>query len=120
VDGRSMLKLFRADRPAISEWRSGYLLEFYGYNELSADSNTPVPVSIPTPEFLGLRTSQYLYVEYPGGFIELYDLIADPYEMDNIAATADKALLAHLSQWLHDLSTCAGRRCSALDQDVAK
>ena len=120
VDGRSMLKLFGVDRPSVSEWRSGYLLEFYGYNELEADANTPVPVSVPAPEYLGLRTSQYLYVEYSDGFVELYDLIADPYEMDNIAATADKALLAHLSEWVHALSTCAGKQCSTLDQDVAK
>jgi arylsulfatase A-like enzyme len=117
VDGRSMFSLFDAtSRPLASAWRSGYLLEFYGYNEQNEDTHAPAP----KPEYLGLRTLDYLYVEYADGFIEFYDLKKDPYEMENIAATADKTLLKHLSDWLHALSTCAGRQCAALDQDPAK
>ena len=127
VDGRSMLSLFdAASRPPISAWRSGYLLEFYGYNQQSEDEDvsepisTSLPKSKPKPEYLGLRTTDYLYVEYQDGFVELYDLKTDPYEMENIAATADKSLLQHLSEWLHALSTCAGQQCSTLDQDTVK
>ncbi len=116
VDGRSMLKLFGAERPPVSEWRSGYLLEFYGYNQPGEDPNAPAP----KPEYLGLRTPDYLYVEYQDGFIELYDLKTDPYEMENISATADKILLQHLSEWLHALSTCVGKQCALLDQDPVK
>jgi aminopeptidase C len=59
-------------------------------------------------------------VEYQDGFIELYDLIADPYEMENIAATADQAILERLSAWLKALSTCTGGQCRELDQSVSK
>jgi arylsulfatase A-like enzyme len=116
VDGRSMVSLFGADRPPVSAWRSGYLLEFYGYNQVNEDPNAPPPA----PEFLGLRTTKYLYVEYQDGFVELYDLQTDPYEMENIAATADKALLAHLSAWLQVLAKCSGSQCTTLDVEPAR
>ena len=117
VDGRSLVSLFKGDRPSLSEWRSAYLLEFYGYNPKD-EENAGEPVS--KSGYLGLRTPDYLYVEYADGFVELYDLHADPYELENIAATADKSLLQHLSEWLHALSACAGRQCRSLDQGVAK
>ena len=117
VDGRSMVSLFKGARPSLNEWRSAYLLEFYGYNPKD-DESAGEPVS--KSGYLGLRTSDYLYVEYADGFVELYDLKADPYEMENIAATADKAFLQYLSGWLHALSTCASRQCSTLDQGAAK
>jgi hypothetical protein len=103
--------LFNGERPLSGEWRSAYLLEFYGYNQGTDDQNTPPP----NPEYLGLRTDEYLYVEYQGGFVELYDLLADPFEMENIAATADKTLLIRLSAWLKDLAGCAGGQCRELD-----
>jgi arylsulfatase A-like enzyme len=111
VDGRSMVSLFGMDRPAVTAWRDGYLLEAYGYNKDDEDLTGPVP----TVDYFGLRTTDYLYVEYTDGFVELYDLHADPYEMDNIAADADKSLLAHLSKWLHDLAQCSEKQCRALD-----
>ena len=113
VDGRSMVKLFGPENLAISDWRSAYLLEFYGFNQPGEDPHAPAPA----PEYLGLRTQNYLYVEYQDGFIELYDMIADPAEMVNIAATADKSLLKHLSEWLHELATCSGRQCRIFDHE---
>lgn len=69
---------------------------------------------------MGLRTSDYLYVEYADGFVELYDLKADPYEMENVASQTDAALLSRLSQWLHELAVCAGSECVSLDKRVIK
>ncbi len=114
VDGRSMVQLFSSEKPSPDKWRSGFLLEFYGYNT----AETPITDSAPTPDYLGLRTNNYLYVEYADGFVELYDLVNDPYEMENIAQTADKTLLAGLSQWLHALSKCSGSECSAVDNQL--
>jgi arylsulfatase A-like enzyme len=37
------------------------------------------------PAYIGWRTKQYLYVQWGGGFEELYDYDADPYEMTNVA-----------------------------------
>jgi len=115
VDGKSMVGLFNPERPKPKDWRSGYLLEFYGYNQEGEDPNVS-----PRANYLGLRTDKYLYVKYQDGFVELYDLIADPYELENIAATADPALLEHLSAWLKALSTCAGVQCRELDKDASE
>ncbi len=114
VDGQSMVQLFSGEKPSAQAWRSGYLLEFYGYN----NSETPDTVAPPAPSYLGLRTQDYLYVEYDDGFVELYDLVNDPYEMENIAQTADKNLLAGLSQWLQALSKCSGNECSMIDDQL--
>ena len=37
------------------------------------------------PTYCGVRTEQYMYARYGGGFEELYDLGKDPYELANIA-----------------------------------
>ena len=116
VDGRSMMKLLGVEKPAVSDWRSAYLLEFYGHNQPDEDPNAPSPKA----EYLGLRTQNYLYVEYQDGFVELYDMIADPAQMVNIAASADPSLLKHLSEWLHDLAACSGSQCRVLDKDAAR
>ena len=116
VDGRSLVSLFGTERPSISDWRSGYLLEFYGYNLGNEDPNTPPPVA----EYLGLRTQDYLYVEYTDGFVEFYDMKSDPFQMTNIAQTADESLLKYLSGWLHALAQCSGSQCSKLDKEPAK
>jgi N-acetylglucosamine-6-sulfatase len=62
--------------------------------------------------FKGIRTRRYLYVEYTSGEKELYDLVADPDELQNVAntepyATAQAALAADLPR----LRRCAGERC---------
>jgi hypothetical protein len=61
--------------------------------------------------FKGLRTASYLYVEYESGEKELYDLKADPYELDNLAGPAQEGLMAQLSAWLRRLAACAGADC---------
>jgi N-acetylglucosamine-6-sulfatase len=114
VDGSSMVRLFDGVLSPASEWRSAYLLEFYGFNEKDGDPNAPAPL----PEFLGLRTQHYLYVEYKDGFIELYDLQNDPYELENIASQADQSLLTNLSGLLHALETCSGKQCSTFDDGL--
>jgi arylsulfatase A-like enzyme len=113
VDGRSLAGLWTGALP--DQWRDGYLLEFYGYNAEGQDT-----APLPTPEFLGLRTQQYLYAEYNDGFMELYDLQADPDQMDNIASSADPGLLAHLSAWLHALAQCKAETCRELDREPAR
>ena len=43
----------------------------------------------------GIRTSDgSTYVEYEGAFREIYKLNTDPYELQNLYATADPALVA--------------------------
>lgn len=67
------------------------------------------------PEFQGIRTAKYTYIEYETGEKELYDIAADPYELDNKAATADPALLDSLHARLDDLRTCKTQGCRDLE-----
>ena len=70
----------------------------------------------PPAIFLGIRTPQYTYVEYPDGFRELYDILKDPYELNNLAFTADPSLLSQFSAWLKQLAVCAAASCHSAEQ----
>ena len=54
-----------------------------------------------------LRTEHEVYVEYRSGPRELYDLRTDPYQLQNMYATADPAHIADLSQRLAELAVPA-------------
>ncbi len=60
------------------------------------------------PEFHGLRTAKYTYVEYRTGEKELYDLDADPYELTNTASTAPAAFLSTLATRVAAMKTAGG------------
>ena len=141
-DGRSLVPLLKEPATAPSNWRQAYLLEHWvevdtaqppgGGAQLEPDepdqtdsqeaSNSSAP---PTsirhaaagganiPEFQGLRTATYTYVEYATGERELYDLTKDPYQLDNMAASASPALVTTLHQRLDSLRSCAGDTCRA-------
>lgn len=64
------------------------------------------------PTYTALRTDRYTYVEYTAtGERELYDLTTDPFELHNIATTADPNLVAGLARKLDALRTCTGVAC---------
>ena len=107
VDGRSLAPLLHGDAQLVDAWRDAFLLSY----ESPADQ--PPPSVLPT--FQGLRTRDSLYVEYVTGERELYDLRADPDELQNAYATADPTLLARLSSQLAALRQCAGASCRAAD-----
>ena len=131
VDGTSFASTLAGDSVNSADRRQAYLLEVYsGTDPDDAEfSVTSKPDNILqsifkfpsigtqtlTPVYSGLRTNQYTYVEYDDGFVELYDLIKDPYELENIAGSADKPLLEDFSSWLKDMSTCKGASCALID-----
>jgi arylsulfatase A-like enzyme len=149
VDGRSLVPLLDSDLPA--EWRHGFLVEHYDRTVPGQwGASGPIPVAatpededqealqlelaleegdaiagvapIDSPPYLALRTEQYLYVEYANGERELYDMQTDPYQLRNLAATADPALLAEFAANLDHLRLCAGADCRAAEDgplDVA-
>ena len=67
------------------------------------------------PEFRAIRVAGWTYVEYTTGEKELYDLSTDPDELNNVAASANKALVDQLHQRLEQLRTCAGDSCRSAE-----
>ncbi|MBM3143942.1 MAG: sulfatase [Chloroflexi bacterium] len=109
VDGRSLAPLFGENKPPLDEWRQAMPLEFFGH-ELDESG-------VIEPEYLGVRTAEFLFVEYSEGFIEFYDLENDPAQLENIADQTDPELLEALSEWLSDFYACAGENCRMLEDE---
>lgn len=66
------------------------------------------------PAYRGLRTQKYKYVEYAPGPVELYDLVADPWERDNVHGDpAYAAVEASLAAKLDEIRNCAGPACQS-------
>ena len=105
MDGRSFVDLLAGSHPSAESWRQAFLLEEYRLG----DEN------FPTPTYSGLRTSQYLYVEYSEEFVELYDLQKDPYQLENIAPSTDPTVLKYYSDSLKALNKCSGNTCRELE-----
>jgi N-acetylglucosamine-6-sulfatase len=125
VDGRSLVPLLSENPPAVDSWRHSFLISYWNAptppEEPSADStNEPDPEATQEatpdvrrimPDFQGLRTAFYTYVEYADGAVELYDLVNDPYQLNNFASTADPDLLLALHNRLEELQTCSAQTC---------
>ncbi|MBI3161765.1 MAG: sulfatase [Chloroflexi bacterium] len=73
VDGISLLPLIGN---ANTTWRDDLLFEHWP---------TEDGIGSLIPEFYAVRTAEWKYVEYSTGERELYDLINDPYELNNLA-----------------------------------
>ncbi|MEV0616899.1 sulfatase [Nonomuraea sp. NPDC050404] len=108
AEGRSLVPLLRGRPPG--EWRRHVLVEFTRPANRSSAAQTPVPA------YRALRTEDYTYVRYETGELQLYDLKADPYQLRNLAATADPALLQGLEQRLAGMAGCSGAVCREADR----
>ena len=75
--GRSLVPLLRGEQPS---WRTSLLIEYY--------SDTVFP-RIRNMGYRAVRTERYKYIDYLEltGMDELYDLKADPYELDNLVGS---------------------------------
>jgi len=98
ADGRSLVPLLRGEDP---QWRSAVLLE--GWAEYFSIGQSPA--------YKGVRTGSHKYVEYENEERELYDLVADPYELENIYGSADPSLIDDLKTKLDALRSCAEAGC---------
>lgn len=121
VDGRSFMPCLRNQKTI---WRNGLLLEF-GYirdneqNSAGGDSETDnALVGVPGGKYRGIRFENYTYVEYSGGEIEFYDLLNDPYQLDNLASQLSAATLTDLHAQLQALQNCAGAECQKLEDNL--
>jgi arylsulfatase A-like enzyme len=115
VDGRSLAPLLFGPTP--TTWRRSFLVE-----HAAAEKTRTYPGlgSMPAvPSYRALRFSDFsadfLFAEHETGERELYDLRADPHQMENAAAGVMPETLARLSTQLDDLQCCAGSRCRIVE-----
>jgi len=97
MDGQSLTPLLGAGG-ATQNWRKDFLVELYHH----------LPPVQQGDVIKALRTEYEVYVEYRSGPRELYDLRTDPYQLQNIYATADPAHIADLSRRLAELAASQG------------
>jgi arylsulfatase A-like enzyme len=67
------------------------------------------------PEYHGVRTATYTYVEYVDGDHELYDLRHDPYELTNVYDRATRATRIALANELAAVVDCRAHLCRTAD-----
>jgi arylsulfatase A-like enzyme len=94
MDGHSLLPVLRGDNAPV---RDALLIEYY--------SDTEFP-RLKGMGYKAIRTNRYKYIRYGelSGMDELYDLQADPFELDNLLPDrAPAALVEDLSQQLDRL-----------------
>lgn len=139
VDGRSLAGLIAAPDPRSFPWRKR--LPFYRLTETVEGpaetwqryprragatksyeclSHVPPWTEVGTdpvnlPEFRGVRTERYTYVEYVTGDLELYDNERSPQQEHNGVCAASSALLADLQEQAVGLATCRGAACRAIE-----
>lgn len=91
-DGRSLAPLLLGERPA--DWRDSFLIEY--------NTDTVFP-RIFKMGYQAIRTNEWKLIRYKDleGMDELYDLIADPYEMKNVISDPEsKAIIGKLESEL--------------------
>jgi hypothetical protein len=87
----------------------------------STGSPAPIPADIAPvlqrlarefiPSYAALRGTDFLYVEWASGFVELYDHRVDPYELDNAADRVAPSTIARLHEQLEALRRCSADSC---------
>jgi arylsulfatase A-like enzyme len=129
ADGRSLTPLLHSEEPS-SPWRSSVLLEKLPQEDSSEEQKgkgkakskskakhktgaggVPKAGADGQSAFWAVRTDTHKYVEYDDGDVELYDLEADPYEMESIHESADPALIEDLKAKLEALKSCSEEGC---------
>ena len=108
-DGRSLVGLLHSSDPSLVAWRESILIEHFG-------GGAPFRVR----SYTGIRSEKDVYVEYASGEKEYYDLVKDPYQMENRAAKLPPATLAKLSRRVAALKACAAAACRTAEGAKSK
>jgi N-acetylglucosamine-6-sulfatase len=103
-DGRSLVPLLRLRKGERAAWRESGLIEHFG-------GGAPFRVR----GYFGLRSKTFTYVEYATGEKEYYDLLKDPYQMENAAPRLDAPTLAKLQARIKALKDCQAAACRAAE-----
>jgi N-acetylglucosamine-6-sulfatase len=106
VDGRSFAPLLTGSPPSF--WRTAFLEEGW------LEGGTVVP----TPTHKSVHTQQYMFTEYDTGEGELYDLNADPYQLQSKRRVGNEQLYSELQTRLDSLRNCSSTGCRAAEWDT--
>jgi N-acetylglucosamine-6-sulfatase len=144
VDGRSLKPLLTDDPTPLKDWRQRFVIESVAERSgvpqppfITESTVVPLLTGDPLPGnwrrtsaasaqsseewgrpwLKALRTNNYLYVDYKTGEHELYDLRKDPYELNNIYATAPPGITQRLEAQLDALRQCSAAECRAAESD---
>ena len=109
IDGRNLAPLLRGETQ--TPWRTAALTENLARTTPGDPDYSPDAV----PPFHALRSENWLYVEYLNGDVELYDLKTDPFEMNNVQASTNPAIVTQLRSQLQALRNCKGATCRVAD-----
>lgn len=143
VDGVSLAPLLGTSPPPPEGWRTEYLLHRWANVDegepQSTQAQSPPTWGVPEPPdvdrvtalepsaahppFRALRTSGYSYVEYATGELEMYDLLKDPGQLDNLIrpdTSVDAQFVNSLSRRILGLETCAGANCRSASDGVTR
>ncbi|XP_077565516.1 N-acetylglucosamine-6-sulfatase [Stigmatopora nigra] len=129
MDGISFLPVLNGQING-SSWRSDMLVEYQGEGSDISDPACPLlgpGVSECFPDcvcedsynntYACVRTMlpsadlQYCEFDDDEVFVEVYNLTADPFQLDNIAKTIDQEVLEKMNHRLMMLQSCAGQTC---------
>jgi arylsulfatase A-like enzyme len=109
VDGHSLIPLLGG--PSSADWRTANLIEHHGTDQDQSDPDFQPRASGNPPTYEAIRKSNVIYVEYKNGDREYYNLVRDPYELDNTYDELSPEQQARLHQTLTELQTCSGSSC---------
>jgi arylsulfatase A-like enzyme len=136
VDGRSLVPLLHTTAPP-PVWRKTVLLEHWPQpaafvTDTHPNAEPPDPSdwllhswlepavaaqeSLPTPDWLALRSGDTKYVRRVGSARELYDIVNDRYELYSQHADATPAFIDQLNTRLNALYACEGATCRSIEE----
>lgn len=110
VDGLSLVALLGADPPGLEDWRSGLLVEYW-FDSLAVSEDDG---RFQAPSYAAVRTMDHTYVLYNTFEEELYDLHADPFQLDNEVSTCERSLADSLHDLLQSLRLCSMQACTVV------
>jgi len=107
VDGSSFASLLSGS-PSPS-WRTAFLEE---------GTLETISTDTPTPTHKGVHTQDHMFVEYTEtAEQELYDLSADPYQLQSKPRAGNEQLYSTLGSRLNSLRACSGESCRSAEWD---
>ena len=97
-DGKSLVPVLTD--PDLS-WERALFIEGYG------------PIRELRPQFNVVRSDRWFYAEWSSGHRELYDMIDDPEQLENVVSDPvhDEVIQQH-QRWLTELRECGGPECA--------